>query len=265
MRQRINISEESNQRILWYENHHINYEVMKSYYPKFYDRIKEMQAILFAEGYMLDEVEMATEIILNNMFIVHMDESSVSALERFLSITPLSYQTLDDRKNVLLSHFRGNGSVSMSSLESIVETIAKGDCEGELKDVDKDGNRGISFHIMNSDIRDSLNDVISAIMRHIPAHLWFEIVYEPAIIARGAKAYTQVSQSNNTIISTGGTRVEKASGASKAYAQISQSFNDVIVAEMVVFDGGGLTDNIEDIIDGGGLSDASDNILDFNY
>lgn len=265
MRQRINISEESNQRILWYENHHINYEVMKSYYPKFYDRIKEMQAILFAEGYMLDEVEMATEIILNNMFIVHMNESSVSALERFLSITPLSYQTLDDRKNVLLSHFRGNGSVSMSTLTSLVDTVCGGKCEGELFTIDEKKNRGIRLKITLSDMRGNIENVISTIRLHIPAHLLFEVVYDPAKLDLTLYEKLSSSTSIENYISTAGERTEHIQNSSVAAVNSSTSVENVIIAMMIILDCGDFTEHTEDIIDGGDFSASSADILDFNY
>lgn len=266
MKPRINISEEARQRILWFENHHLNYEVIKTYYPKFYDRIKEMQAILFAQGYMLDEIEMALEVVLNNMFIISMDERNVSELEKFLNITPLAYQTLDDRKNVLLSHFRGNGSISMSELESAVATVCDGKCEGNLFTVDTENNRGVRFRITDSDMRNALNEVISTIMQHIPAHLLFEIIYEPIKTSREINEFVQLSQRTDDTISTAGQRTERVQGSPKAFVQSSQSPNNVIKAQMVIYDSGSFTDEHEDIIDGGGFtSPVSDNVLDFNY
>lgn len=263
MRQRINISEKASQKILWFDNHHLNYGVMKTYYPRFYDKIVEMQAILFAQGYMLDEIEMAIEVILNNMFIVHMDEDSVSILEKFLSITPLLYQTLEDRKNVLLSHFRGNGSISMSFLEAVVEAICKGDCNGTLKTVDELSSRGVSFVITNSDIRDSLKDVIAAIMRHIPAHLWFEILYEPIKIISNCKEILTSSTSIENFATTAGDRREYIINNSVSIISSSTSVENVAVVAIPIYDGGSLSDNIEDIIDGGTLTAAPDNIIVF--
>lgn len=265
MRQRINISEESNQRILWYENHHINYEVMKSYYPKFYDRIKEMQAILFAQGYMLDEIEMALEIVLNNMFIISMDERNVSELEKFLNITPLAYQTLDDRKNVLLSHFRGNGSISMSELESAVATVCDGKCEGELFTIDEKKNRGIRLKISLSDMRVNIENVISTIRLHIPAHLLFEVVYDPAKLDLTLYEKLSSSTSIENYISTAGERTEQVVNTTAVAVMSSTSIENIIQAIFRIVDCGDFTEHNEDIIDGGDFSVSTYDILDFNY
>ena len=237
MKQRFELSTEARQRILWYDNHHMNYEVMKTYYPKFYDRIKEMQAIIYAQGYMLDEAEMAIEIVLNNMYIISMDEKNVSDLETFLSIVPRQYKTLDDRKNVLLSHFRGNGSISLSQLVSVVKTICDGECSGTLKSVDSNGNRGVVFNISDFDMRDTIKEVISAIQLHIPAHLWFEIFYTPTYII----------------------------SCSSAVVSISASLENTAIVSMLIYDGGDLTKNVENIFDGGSLTAVTENIIDFNY
>lgn len=173
---------ECNQRYLWFESNQNNYELIKSYYPRFYDRIYEMQEILKAQGKILDAAEIAFEIVLNNMFINYMDYDAVSSLEEFLSIIPASNQTLDDRKKVLTAHFRGYGKISASVIK---ETSANYNLEAETYFDEQDENRNFLLRIKLKVPRysDSISDYVENVRIldiRLPAHLkkFYDIVFE---------------------------------------------------------------------------------------
>lgn len=173
---------ECNQRYLWFENNHNNYELIKSYYPRFYDRIYEMQEILKAQGKVLDAAEIAFEIVLNNMFINYMDYDAVASLEEFLSIIPASNQTLDDRKKVLTAHFRGYGKISASIIK---ETSSSYNLEAETFFDEQDENSNFLLRIKLKVPRcsDSVSDYVENVRIldiRLPAHLkkFYDIVFE---------------------------------------------------------------------------------------
>lgn len=173
---------ECNQRYLWFENNQNNYELIKSYYPRFYDRIYEMQEILKAQGKILDMAEIAFEIVLNNMFINYMDYDAVASLEEFLSIIPASNQTLDDRKKVLTAHFRGYGKISASVIK---ETSASYNLEAETYFDEQDENSNFLLRIKLKVPRysDSISDYVENVRIldiRLPSHLkkFYDIVFE---------------------------------------------------------------------------------------
>lgn len=173
---------ECNQRYLWFESNQNNYELIKSFYPRFYDRIYEMQEILKAQGKVLDAAEIAFEIVLNNMFINYMDYDAVASLEEFLSIIPASNQTLDDRKKVLTAHFRGYGKISASVIK---ETSASYNLEAETYFDEQDENSNFLLRVKlkvprySSSISDYVENVRILDIR-LPAHLkkFYDIVFE---------------------------------------------------------------------------------------
>lgn len=173
---------ECNQRYLWFENNHNNYELIKSYYPRFYDRIYEMQEILKAQGKVLDAAEVAFEIALNNMFINYMDYNAVASLEEFLSIIPASNQSLDDRKKVLTAHFRGYGKISASVIK---ETSLSYNLEAEtfFDEQDENGNFLLRIRLKVPRYSETISDYVENVRIldvRLPAHLkkFYDIVFE---------------------------------------------------------------------------------------
>lgn len=179
---KLHLRTECNQRYLWFEGNQNNYELIKSYYPRFYDRIYEMQEILKAQGKILDTAEIAFEIVLNNMFINYMDYDAVASLEEFLSIIPASNQTLDDRKKVLTAHFRGYGKISASVIK---ETSASYNLEAEtyFDEQDENGNFLLRIKLKVPRYSDSISDYVENVRIldiRLPAHLkkFYDIVFE---------------------------------------------------------------------------------------
>lgn len=173
---------ECNQRYLWFEDNHNNYELIKSYYPRFYDRIYEMQEILKAQGKVLDAAEIAFEIVLNNMFINYMDYDAVASLEEFLSIIPSSNQSLDDRKKVLTAHFRGFGKISATVIK---ETSSSYNLEAEtfFDERDDNGNFLLRIKLKAPRYSDFISDYVENVRIldiRLPAHLkkFYDIVFE---------------------------------------------------------------------------------------
>lgn len=177
----LRIKTENNQRYLWFDGSE-NYPLLKSFYPRFYDRILEMQEILKAEGSFIDEAQLAFEIVLNNMFINYMDEDTVEELESFLNIVPLSNQSLEERKEVLTSHFRGYGKMSS---ERIADTSEKYNLTAETTFDEQDENDNFLLRIKlyvpkNSDEISDYDNCIKTLEIRLPAHLkrFYEVIFE---------------------------------------------------------------------------------------
>lgn len=174
------VKTENNQRYLWFEENASNYELLKSFYPRFYDRILEMQEILKAEGSFIDEIQIAFEIVLNNMFIKYMDEDTVEKFEEFLNIQPLPYQSLDERKEILGFHFRGYGKMSESGIK---DAASKYNIIAETYFEEKDTADNFILRIklyVPAEVEDTnYSDCINILEIRLPAHLktLYEVIF----------------------------------------------------------------------------------------
>lgn len=169
-------------KFLFFENETGNYEIMKSYYPRFYDNIKEMQAILYAQGKVLDEAEVFLEMVLNNMFIEFMDEDKLSIVENYLKITHTEKQSLEQRKNIVLAHFRGFGKISGSVIDEQSQ-IYNLNADTTFNEKDEHGNYILRIKLKIPKGSNYFSDYISCIKIldiRIPAHLYkiYEVLME---------------------------------------------------------------------------------------
>lgn len=169
-------------KFLFFENETGNYEIMKSYYPRFYDNIKEMQAILYAQGKVLDEAEVFLEMVLNNMFIEFMDEDKLSIIENYLKITHTEKQSLEQRKNIVLAHFRGFGKISGSVIDEQSQ-IYNLNADTTFNQKDEHGNYILRIKLKIPKGSNYFSDYISCIKIldiRIPAHLYkiYEVLME---------------------------------------------------------------------------------------
>lgn len=183
-------------KFLFFENENGNYEIMKSYYPRFYDNIKEMQAILMAQGKVLDEAEVFLEMVLNNMFIEFMDEENISIIENYLKITHTEKQSLEQRKNIVLAHFRGFGKISGSVIDEQSQ-IYNLNAETTFNEKDEHGNYILRIKLKIPKGNDYFSDYISCIKIldiRIPAHLYK--IYEVLMESDSVFGVSMISASN---------------------------------------------------------------------
>ena len=79
------------------------YDELISFYPDYYLRIKEMQAILRAQGTLADGLVSAIDLIVDNNFIESAHLDMIERLETFLGISPMS-NDLDERRQYIMSY-----------------------------------------------------------------------------------------------------------------------------------------------------------------
>lgn len=103
------------------------YEEIKGFYPSWYADIKEMDAIWSVQGVQLDKVRAAVELIISNNYIDTADEYMINRLVRFLGITSSTAQSLEERRQVLASLFRGSSShIGSKEIKEIVRRFTEG-------------------------------------------------------------------------------------------------------------------------------------------
>ncbi len=162
------------------------YEEIKRFYPSWYSEVKEMDAIWKVQGLELDAIRAALERIISNSYIATADESTIADLERFLGITPGVAQSLEERRQILASSFKGAGShIGAPEIREITERFTE------------EGTITISFAngVISVTVEKQYNSVCNYLSCHtvlsnsIPAHLRLDMRVI-ALLKRESTLYT---------------------------------------------------------------------------
>lgn len=144
---------------------------MLSYYPEVIRAIKEFKAITTGEGYEFDELKRNRERVLNNAYLLTMDESRILEWEKLLGIRPLENSTVDDRRDTVIARIRGQGKLNTTLINNIVNTFTGGSANSWIKDsvlyieiTPPPGNKAYKFSNVEQELKNK-----------IPAHLGVSI------------------------------------------------------------------------------------------
>lgn len=160
-----------------------NYEELISYYPRYYREVREMVAILKANGRLLDSVQDAIEQVYNNNFIDSMDEPTIRELEVFLSINLDKTRTLDERRRLVKSFFAGFGRVSATLLKEMIHAYTNADVDVKFEPFDEARNNMLYICFERGDEPTLyMSDILELLSRKIPAH----IAYTPLVTYKRA-------------------------------------------------------------------------------
>ena len=173
-----------------------------TFYPKFYYDVKEMRAIIQAEGAVLDEFMENAQKVFNDCFIDSMDEQAVGDLEDFLNIHLYKQRTLEERKRLLKTFFVGHGRLSADLIRQTVSAYTGSDVDIYLLPIERTpgaieyeagDNRLYINYLRGTEEVFYLNDIDTLLSRLIPAHLDYQssLTYRMAVeTAPRRKKYT---------------------------------------------------------------------------
>lgn len=155
-----------------------SFDELISYYPRYYRDVREMVAILQADGKLLDGAQDAIEQVYNNNFIDYMDEQTVRELEVFLSINLDKTRSLDERRRLIKSFFAGFGRVSATLLKDMIHAYTNADVECIFEPFDEARNNMLYINFERGDEPTLyMSDILELLARKIPAH----IIYTPLV------------------------------------------------------------------------------------
>jgi len=159
-----------------------NYEELLSYGPRYYRDVREMVAILKADGKLLDGAQDAIEQIYKNGFIDSMDELEIGKLEKFLKIKQREQRSLDERRRLIKSYFIGFGKVSATLLSSMIQAYTSCTSEIKFEPFDKERNNKLYISLSPKDnVSFFTEDVFDILSQKVPAHIPYavSIDYKP--------------------------------------------------------------------------------------
>lgn len=166
------------------------YEELISYYPRYYREVREMNAILKANGKLLDGTQDAIEQVYNNAFIDFMDEAAVRQMEIFLSINLDKTRTLDERRRLIKSFFAGFGRVSATLLKEMINAYTNAGVEVKFEPFDAAGNNMLYINFERGDEATLyMSDILELLSRKIPAHIAYTpiVTYKRAVVVKTRK------------------------------------------------------------------------------
>lgn len=162
------------------------YEEIASYSPRFYRKIKEMDAIFRFAGWLSDLMARDLERTISNQFVDLMEEETFSEYEAFLGITKDTKKTLEERKAYVNALLIGSGKISKDKIISIVNQLAECDC-----DIILEGSELYINMTFKDDPSKYMNDIRSLLKGKVPSHI--EIIYH------GVEDLNIVVVLNNTV------------------------------------------------------------------
>ena len=177
------------------------YDELISFYPDYYRGIKEMQAILHAQGTILDGLVEAIDIIIDNNFITTAHEEMIERLEAFLEIVPLT-NNLEDRRQNILSYFIGFGHISATKLKALIRAFTQEDSEITFSTKDENQNYILSITITKKQgVNPDWDILYNLLDNRIPAHIQtcrvivypapsFNYVFGATILAQESYGFT---------------------------------------------------------------------------
>ena len=146
-------------------------ERMNGYYPQVIQSILEFQGIIDAEYPEFDLLSESKDSVLNNAYLLNMDESRVEQWEKILLIKPLPNSTLSDRRETIIARIRGQGKLNTQTINSIVNIFTGGTARSWVE------NSTLYVEITpppeNKQYR--FENVEQEIVNKIPAHLNYQI------------------------------------------------------------------------------------------
>ena len=147
------------------------YDELITFYPDYYRRVKEMQAILHAQGALMDGLVTAIDLIIDNNFIVSAHEDMIERLESYLGIAPLS-NDLEERRQYIMSYFIGFGHISASSLKKLIRLFTQDDSWVSFSLKDNNNNYILKISIQKKHgVNPDWEALYKLIDNRIPAHI----------------------------------------------------------------------------------------------
>lgn len=146
-------------------------ERMLNYYPEVIKKIQEFKAIAHTEGYEFDELKLHSDEVLNNAYLLTMDETRIAEWEKILGIRPIENSTVEDRRETIIARIRGQGKLNTEMINIIVNTFTGGTANSWIKD----STLYVEITPPPKNKQYRFENVEQELAKKVPAHLGFKV------------------------------------------------------------------------------------------
>lgn len=142
-------------------------ERMWNYYPEIVKKIKEFPAMVQAKCPEMGFLSEERAKILNNAWMLTMDETRVKQWERLLGIVPLPDSTLEDRRETIAARVYGGYKLNTKSIRAIVNIFTQSGCRSYFRD----STIYVIIYPPSGDKTYKFENIENELWRRVPAHL----------------------------------------------------------------------------------------------
>lgn len=142
-------------------------ERMWNYYPEIVKKIKEFPAMVQAKCPEMGFLSEERAKILNNAWMLTMDETRVKQWERLLGIVPLPDSTLEDRRETIAARVYGGYKLNTESIRAIVNIFTQSGCRSYFRD----STIYVIIYPPSGDKTYRFENIENELWRRVPAHL----------------------------------------------------------------------------------------------
>ena len=173
-------------------NYTVDYKTrMMSYYPQVISAIKEFQVIVDSEYPELSNAHNEVNEVLDNAYLLTMNEERIAQWEKILDINVLSNSTIEDRRDVIIARLRGQGKLNTELINTIVHTFTGGSANSWVENsvlhvevTPPPGDKQYKFENIERELKNK-----------VPSHLGLSIIrnyYTWGEVKESAKTWTTV-------------------------------------------------------------------------
>lgn len=149
---------------------------MLEYYPPIIQVITEFQALMLTEGFEFDFLASDVQLAFNDAYLTTMSEDRIKEWEQSLGITPLSTDTLENRRDLIISKFRGGSKLNTESIASIVNAFTQGTATSSFSN----GTLTVEIRPPEENKSYKFSDVEKALSIKVPAHILLNVIRDYA-------------------------------------------------------------------------------------
>lgn len=142
-------------------------ERMWNYYPEIVKKIKEFPAMVQAKCPEMGFLSEERVKILNNAWMLTMDETRVKQWERLLGIVPLPDSTIEDRRETIAARVYGGYKLNTESIRAIVNIFTQSGCRSYFRD----STIYVIIYPPSGDKTYKFENIENELWRRVPAHL----------------------------------------------------------------------------------------------
>ena len=169
-------------------------ERMLGYYPKVIQNVLEFRGLIDSEYPEIEDLESIREQVLDDAYLLTMNEDRIKDWERILNLKPVEGSTLEDRRDSVIATIRGQGKLNSKLIDVIVSSFTGGIAESWIID----SVLYVKVYPPSNSKPYIFDNVRNVLMSKIPAHLGLNI-YRNYATWGGIKSYSQTWENvNNT-------------------------------------------------------------------
>lgn len=144
---------------------------MIDYYPQVVSKIMEFRAIVESEYPEIEQLNVSTNSIVNDAWLLTMNEERIIQWEKILDIRVIPGSSVDDRRDTIIARIRGQGKLNTALINSIVNAFTGGTAKSWVAN----STLYVLITPPPNNKQYQFDNVFQELQKKVPAHLGLEV------------------------------------------------------------------------------------------